>query len=125
MILFLIKEVKFSSLEFYQKKTFFRTTMNYPKKPSFNLYQSRHCAYITYSVKTWFLKILSLLYLMKKSLYYLYAVMFTERSTWLSFSRKAFLKYCDKCILDKKVPHIFSVRAVLYQTLSVRLHRNF
>ena len=34
-------------------------TMNYPKKTSFNLYQSRHCAYITYSVKTWFLKILS------------------------------------------------------------------
>jgi len=34
-------------------------TVNYPKKPGFNLYQSRHCAYITYSVKTWFLKILS------------------------------------------------------------------
>ena len=33
--------------------------MNYPKKTRFNLYQSRHCAYITYSVKTWFLKILS------------------------------------------------------------------
>ena len=27
-----------------------------PKKPGFNLYQSRHCAYITHSVKTWFLK---------------------------------------------------------------------
>ena len=35
------------------------TTMNYPKKTSFNLYQSRHWAYLTYSVKTWFLKILS------------------------------------------------------------------
>ena len=34
-------------------------TMNYPKKPGFNLYQSRHCACITYSVKTWFFKILS------------------------------------------------------------------
>ena len=33
--------------------------MNYLKKTGFNLYQSRHCAYITYSVKTWFLKILS------------------------------------------------------------------
>ena len=33
--------------------------MNHPKKPGFNLYQSRHCAYVTYSVKTWFLKILS------------------------------------------------------------------
>ena len=33
--------------------------MRYPKKPGFNLYQLRHCAYITYSVKTWFLKILS------------------------------------------------------------------
>ena len=33
-------------------------TMNYPKKPGFNLYESRYCAYITYSVKTWFLKIL-------------------------------------------------------------------
>ena len=33
--------------------------MNYPKKTGFNLYQSRHCAYITYTVKTWFLKILS------------------------------------------------------------------
>ena len=28
-------------------------TMNYSKKPGFNLYQSRHCAYIIYSVKTW------------------------------------------------------------------------
>ena len=27
-------------------------TMNYPKKQVFNLYQLRHCAYITYSVKT-------------------------------------------------------------------------
>ena len=34
-------------------------TMNYPKKPGFNLYQSRHSANITYSVKTWFSKILS------------------------------------------------------------------
>jgi len=34
-------------------------TMNYTKKPGFNLYQLRHCAYITYSVKTWFLKNLS------------------------------------------------------------------
>ena len=34
-------------------------TVNYPKKPGFNLYQLRHCAYITYSVKTWFLKNLS------------------------------------------------------------------
>ena len=34
------------------------STMNYPKKPGFNLYKSRHCASITYSVKTWFLKIL-------------------------------------------------------------------
>ena len=25
--------------------------MNYPKKTGFNLYKSRHCAYITYSVK--------------------------------------------------------------------------
>ena len=33
--------------------------MNYPKIPGFNLYQSRHCAYITYSVKTWVLKNLS------------------------------------------------------------------
>ena len=29
------------------------------KKTGFNMYQSRHCAYITYSVKTWFVKILS------------------------------------------------------------------
>ena len=34
--------------------------MNYPKKPGFNLYQSRHCAYTTYSLKTWLLKSLSL-----------------------------------------------------------------
>ena len=33
--------------------------MNYPKKPGFNLYESRHCAYITYGVKTWILKNLS------------------------------------------------------------------
>ena len=38
-------------------------TMNYPKKPGFNMYQSRHCAYITYSVKTWFLKNLSVLHI--------------------------------------------------------------
>ena len=30
--------------------------MHYPKKTGFNLYQLRHCAYITYSFKTWFLK---------------------------------------------------------------------
>ena len=30
--------------------------MNDPKKLGFNLYQSRHCAYIMYSVTTWFLK---------------------------------------------------------------------
>ena len=36
-----------------------RDTMNNPKKPGFNLYQSRHCAYITSSVKNWFLKNLS------------------------------------------------------------------
>ena len=35
---------------------FVSNTMNYPKKPGFKLYQSRHCAYIIYSVKTWFLK---------------------------------------------------------------------
>ena len=34
-------------------------TMNCPKKTGFNLYRSRHCAYITSSVKTWFLKNLS------------------------------------------------------------------
>ena len=33
--------------------------MNYPKKTGFNIYQSQHCAYITYSVNTWFLKIVS------------------------------------------------------------------
>ena len=33
--------------------------MNYPKKPGFNLYQSQHFAYMIYSVKTWFLKNLS------------------------------------------------------------------
>ena len=37
----------------------FPHTMNYPKKTGLNLYQSRHCAYITYSMKTWFLKNLS------------------------------------------------------------------
>ena len=26
--------------------------MNYPKNPGFNMYELRHCAYITYSVKT-------------------------------------------------------------------------
>ena len=31
-------------------------TMHYPKKPGFNQYQSRHCAYIIFSVKTWFKK---------------------------------------------------------------------
>ena len=33
--------------------------MNYLKTPGFNLSQSWHWAYITYSVKTWFSKILS------------------------------------------------------------------
>ena len=34
--------------------------MNYPPKKGFNLFESRHCAYnITYSVKTRFLKNLS------------------------------------------------------------------
>ena len=40
--------------------------MNYPKKPGFNLYQLRHCAYITFSVKTWFLKNLSVCKLFKE-----------------------------------------------------------
>ena len=40
--------------------------MNYTKKLGFNLYQSRHCAYITYSVKTWFLKILTVSQMIKK-----------------------------------------------------------
>ena len=31
--------------------------MTYPKKTGFNLYQSRHCAYITYSVKPGFEKL--------------------------------------------------------------------
>ena len=35
--------------------------MSYPKKPGFKLYQSRHYAYITYSVKTWFFTNLSVL----------------------------------------------------------------
>ena len=33
--------------------------MNYPEKTGFNLYQSRHSAYIIYSVKTLFWKNLS------------------------------------------------------------------
>ena len=39
--------------------------MNYPKKPGFNLYQSRHCAYITYSVKSWYFKKISVIKLQK------------------------------------------------------------
>ena len=30
-------------------------TVNYPKKPGFNLHESRNCALTAYSVKTWFL----------------------------------------------------------------------
>ena len=41
-------------------------TMNYPKKPGFNLYQSRHCAYITYSEKTWFLKFSLYMYIFSR-----------------------------------------------------------
>ena len=43
----------------------YKTTMNYHKKTGFNLNQSRHCAYVTFSVKTWFLKILSVVDRMK------------------------------------------------------------
>ena len=49
-------------------------TMNYPKKPGFNLYQSTHCAYITYSVKTWSLKILSVCMLSFLCIAYLYLI---------------------------------------------------
>ena len=46
--------------------------MNYPKKTGFNLYHcSRHCAYIIYNVKTWFLKILSVsLHILKKGKFF-------------------------------------------------------
>ena len=36
-----------------------RPTMNYPKKPGSICTDRGHCVYITYSMKTWFLKILS------------------------------------------------------------------
>ena len=45
--------------------------MNYPQKTGFNLYQSRHCAYITYSVKTWFLKISLCIYIYNTLIYYI------------------------------------------------------
>ena len=37
---------------FLKSKFFLSGTMNYPKKTGFNLYQSGHCAYITYSMYT-------------------------------------------------------------------------
>ena len=40
------------------------------QKPGLNLYQSRHCSYITYSVKTWVLKILSVCEMMAKLKFY-------------------------------------------------------
>ena len=42
-----IPQLKFSSIKnkIKKKSYFFWFTMNYPKKPGFNLYQSRHCAY--------------------------------------------------------------------------------
>ena len=43
----------------YGKSLKMKHTMNYPKKTGINLYQFQHCAYLTYSVKTWFLKNLS------------------------------------------------------------------
>ena len=46
-----------SSLQAKNGLSHLRHTMDYPKKTGFNLYQSRHCAYITYSVETWFLKV--------------------------------------------------------------------
>ena len=42
-----------------ERYAFSFNTLNYTKKPCFNPYQLRHCAYIPYSVKTWFLKNLS------------------------------------------------------------------
>ena len=33
----------------YNHRIIFLATMNYPKKTGFNLYQMRHCAYITYN----------------------------------------------------------------------------
>ena len=43
-------------------KYLFLNTKNYPKNPGFNLYQLRHCAYILYSVITWFLTNISVSY---------------------------------------------------------------
>ena len=40
----------------FLRKYYSLATMKFPKKPGFKLHQSRHCAYITYSVKTWVLK---------------------------------------------------------------------
>ena len=56
--------------------------MNYPKKTGFNLYESRHCAYITYSVKTWFLKNLSV-YKHKHIYENIFYIILKSKQLWL------------------------------------------
>ena len=57
----LLRDLRLDIFELKKTKSdqSFSDTMNYPQKTGFNLYLSRHCAYITYNVKTWFLKNLS------------------------------------------------------------------
>ena len=68
-------------------------TMNYPKKPGFNLYQLRHCACITYSVKTWFLKNLSVLNIYNFIGVFLHSY-HTNNTLVTVFSIKGFFKPC-------------------------------
>ena len=59
-ILILLFYLLFLFISYKHKPRTATCTMNYPKKPGFNLHESRHCGYIKYSVKTFFLKSLSI-----------------------------------------------------------------
>ena len=71
-----------------------------PKKTGFNLYKSRHCAYTTYSVKTCFLKNLSV----RKSL---------SISKTCSFHNNSFSPNYPSCI-DMGVQFLFILSYLLF-----------
>ena len=92
-------------------------TMNYPQKTGFNLYQLRNCAYITYSVKTWFFKILSVPYRYKICIMYsLYRRRRREVGVWRENTkapRNAKTKNLCSCLLFPFLIFTFSVIIVI------------
>ena len=84
--------------------------MNYPKKTGFNLHQSRHCAFMTYSVKNF-----------KNALYIIRKGLFCELLRRLFRSHKLFLKSLQfKSFLYKEfVQNTLKIYKVSFGSLNI------